>query len=665
MAWFGGEANAFIAGAYQHMKGRDKYLTVTRRVLEVRRLDGEPIEMYGTSGNFIPTLRSNEYGYLPTFEVRDLPEDTEFIQVKTDDGQWRRLYRNDRLIDLTGVLPQVQDAAFAADASAAAAAASAASIDRGAVDGVAALDSNQEPLTGPTQVPLSDIYPVKPANGQPVVGQRELILNAKDYGALGDGATNDAAAINAAITAAAAAANLAPAVVWLPYTATGYAAGAISLGSNVTLRGENRVLLKRTGTSTGIFVVAAAKTNVVIENLTLDPNGLASIATIRASTGTSGMRVRNCKFIGGITKRVLTTRSLASNVVTLTTAAPHGLTAGASIRVTGVVGTTGADGALNGVFTIATVPTTTTLTYSLTHANLASAASTGSVLTDITPAGVHGFDTQASTSDLIVEDCEFDGHANNIRIAGGPARVTIQRNRFTNWQERCIYVLGNATQAVKDLNIERNVSRDMVGGGAIRQPFTVQGEDTAFHEDLQFNFNRVYGPGTAYNDPVTPGTADQLSLHRVHGFVAIGNISHDGGDVGFTIARQCSEGLIIGNVITGANSAGMAIGSLASTYTRGLTISGNVCTANGRDAISDRNDTKQGIWMRKASDIVTGQNVLGDYQGVKTQNHGYKLQDCTNVVCGIDVNAGNATGMYDVSGGGNVSCTKPATPVAL
>ena len=44
MAWFGGEANAFIAGAYQHMKGRDKYLTVTRRVLEVRRLDGEPID---------------------------------------------------------------------------------------------------------------------------------------------------------------------------------------------------------------------------------------------------------------------------------------------------------------------------------------------------------------------------------------------------------------------------------------------------------------------------------------------------------------------------------------------------------------------------------------------------------------------------------------------
>jgi len=104
MAWFGGEANAFIAGSFQHMKGRDKYLTVRRRVVEVRRTDGVPIEMFGTSGNPIPTLRSNDFGYLPTFEVPDLPEGTDFIQVKTEDGDWRRLYRNDRLVDNSGVL---------------------------------------------------------------------------------------------------------------------------------------------------------------------------------------------------------------------------------------------------------------------------------------------------------------------------------------------------------------------------------------------------------------------------------------------------------------------------------------------------------------------------------------------------------------------------------
>ena len=192
MAWFGGEANAFIAGAYQHMKGRDKYLTVTRRDLEVRRMDGEPVVMHGTSGNLIPTLRSNEFGYLPTFEVRDLPEDTEFIQVKTADGQWRRIYRNDRLIDTSGVLVEVQEAALAAEAAATNAEAAAASIDRGEPNGVAALGPDQEVLDGPDQLPLSDRYSFAD----------ELVLSATRNGVASDGTTNDKVALAAVLAEA-------------------------------------------------------------------------------------------------------------------------------------------------------------------------------------------------------------------------------------------------------------------------------------------------------------------------------------------------------------------------------------------------------------------------------------------------------------------------------
>ena len=454
-------------------------------------------------------------------------------------------------------------------------------------------------------------------------------------------------------------------MVWLPYTTTGYAAGAIVLDNNVTLRGENRVLVKRTGTASTVFINAVAKSNVVIENLTIDPNGLCTVAAVRASTGTSGMTLRNCKLIGGITRRTLTFRSLTSNVVTLTTATAHGLTAGNTIQVAGVAGTTSTDGALNGTFTVASAPTTTTLTYALTHANLASAASTGSVLTNVTAVGVHGFDTQV-TSDLTVEDCWFDGWANNIRINNGPQRVTIQRNLFTNWQERCIYVLGTSSQSVHDLNIERNFARDMLAITAnVRQPFTVQGDDAAFHGRVKFNFNTVIGPGTAFNDPVNPGTADQLSLHRCEDFEAIGNISIGGGDVGFTIAQQCHRGVVVGNVLIGANSNGIAVGSATSSYVRQIAFTGNTIMNNGKDLLGDRPNNRHGIWMRNASDMVTAGNVLGDDQGVKTQSHGIGLVNVTNIICGIDVDAGNATAMYDTSTGTRTNCTKPAAGVAL
>lgn len=67
----------------------------------------------------------------------------------------------------------------------------------------------------------------------------------------------------------------------------------------------------------------------------------------------------------------LTTAALTSNVVTLTTAAPHGFVVGAQVTVAA------SNTAYNGTFTIATTPTTTTFTYALTHADISSASVTG------------------------------------------------------------------------------------------------------------------------------------------------------------------------------------------------------------------------------------------------------------------------------------------------
>lgn len=71
----------------------------------------------------------------------------------------------------------------------------------------------------------------------------------------------------------------------------------------------------------------------------------------------------------------VTNKALTSNVVTLTTAAAHGLAVGQAV----VVALSPADPVFDGTYVVATVPTSTTFTYAKTNANVTSAASGGTV----------------------------------------------------------------------------------------------------------------------------------------------------------------------------------------------------------------------------------------------------------------------------------------------
>lgn len=64
----------------------------------------------------------------------------------------------------------------------------------------------------------------------------------------------------------------------------------------------------------------------------------------------------------------------ASDVVTITTSAVHGLAQGDRVQVTAVTNTS-----VNGVFTVASAPTTTTFTYTKAGTNITSGADTGTV----------------------------------------------------------------------------------------------------------------------------------------------------------------------------------------------------------------------------------------------------------------------------------------------
>ncbi len=69
----------------------------------------------------------------------------------------------------------------------------------------------------------------------------------------------------------------------------------------------------------------------------------------------------------------ITNRALTSNVVTITTSTPHGLTAGMGVQISGI------DPVFDGNTVVASAPTPTTFTYSRTAANVASAPSGGAI----------------------------------------------------------------------------------------------------------------------------------------------------------------------------------------------------------------------------------------------------------------------------------------------
>lgn len=455
----------------------------------------------------------------------------------------------------------------------------AASVARGEPNGVAPLDAaallpEANVPSRLTAVSLGGTYAAKPRSGTKAVGQDELILNVLDFGATGDGVTNDAGAINAAISAASLAAGSTPAVVWLPWTDTGYASSALVFKSNVTIRGENRVTLKKAGAASAQWLNVAAVSNVLIEGLTIDPAGLVTSATMRAATGTSLLTVRDCTFL---------------------TSAPLGIS-------------------------------------------------------------VNAFDTQAGSSDLVIEDCWFKDLADNIRINQGPARVTIRRNLFSGWAERCVYVLGSSTAAVADLAIEDNICRDHNTAGTVRQPITIQGNDAALHTRVKVNHNTVIGNATSHG--AGTGTADQISLHRCQDFEVIGNISVDGGEVGITVAQQSRRGVIANNVITGSDGAGLAIGSSSSTAADDITINGNTIMDNGHNRAADTAASGLvGIYFYNAHNIAVTGNRVGDDQAVATQPNAFYLNGCSGLRFAGNNTAGNITGTYDL-GAGNSDVTE-------
>ena len=116
----------------------------------------------------------------------------------------------------------------------------------------------------------------------------------------------------------------------------------------------------------------------------------------------------------------ITNKALTSDVATLTTAAPHGLTVGMTIVISGV------DSTFNGSYRVTSIPTTTTFTYAKTATNVTSTA--------VSPAGagvteevIHFIDYISGTDRKVYAICDDGVNAYWVtnKTSGGNQRLTM------------------------------------------------------------------------------------------------------------------------------------------------------------------------------------------------------------------------------------------------
>jgi hypothetical protein len=500
-------------------------------------------------------------------------------------------------------------------------------------------------------------------------GASGAVFSIEQYGGVAGGA-DDSAAFAAAKAALVAAGG---GTIFFPWRNEGWRVGAIVPVSNMTLLGQNRVLLRRTGASGTFFInVPSSVKNFTIENLTIDSAGLSTSSTIRPAVGSTGTVIRNCTLTDSATSAAAYTIDMqnGSSGITIedntfrnspiqildgtatftaaddlvTTNGAHNLAVGNVVQFTTV---TGAAGITAGAYYfVKSIQSATQITL----AAGAAASPTIDITTD-------GTGTGFSLANGIVNCIRFNGSVQDVKVRG---------NWATGIKERFFYGVGSTTAASFDVRIEDNDIRGYVPGGSSRQPITFQGVvDTVFHKRIYVNRNTIVGPGLGYNDAVLLGTADQISVHRCQEFEVIGNVVSDGGDVGLTVALQCSGGTVTGNTFTRNDTGGMCLGSGTTTYIRDITVTGNTCRNNGqsRDTVRPANARCGIIVTNGAERLTVVGNTLSDDQTVPTQQYGLWIQNADNITYGN--NGANGNGLAPVGiGTGNTGLVDEASNAA-
>lgn len=255
-----------------------------------------------------------------------------------------------------------------------------------------------------------------------------------------------------------------------------------------------------------------------------------------------------------------------------------------------------------------------------------------------------GVDTRWSVRDLTVLGSSISGAETGIRLSYDPVNTVIQQTTIQNWLERAVWVRSTHTHAVDGLRIDRCSILPPSQGGEVRQPIQINGHDDLPIRNVRIIDNSVTGNGHDHKDPVTPGTADLISLHRCTSFLVARNTVRHGGEAGITVAQQCTNGVIEDNVVEDNGSAGIALGSGSSTGVSKVTVRRNRTVNNGRPGTGDTtpSSARSGIYVCRAVDIQVHTNRSGNSTSTRTQHYGITILSSRSVTLDANDLTGNA-----------------------
>ena len=238
----------------------------------------------------------------------------------------------------------------------------------------------------------------------------------------------------------------------------------------------------------------------------------------------------------------------------------------------------------------------------------------------------NGVEIRGTSNHTRIENCDFTGSNTPIRIRESASNTLVDRCRFTTWKERAVYLLGTGISAPSNVRISRNYIGPHAPGGSVRQPIQCNGNDAFLFSGIEIMDNTVECLGKSFDDPTTPGSADAISLHRAKRFVISGNVVYGSGDVGITVAQQCTGGTVANNVVDAPDSVGLCIGSSDSTDTVGVTITGNVVRDAAQNRMADGVERAlSGIMLNRTKDCIVDGNVVMDTQATKTCRYALSL----------------------------------------
>ena len=170
-----------------------------------------------------------------------------------------------------------------------------------------------------------------------------------------------------------------------------------------------------------------------------------------------------------------------------------------------------------------------------------------------------GLGAQFGASKVTIRDSSIVRVGNAIEFLGRTSHVTIKNVSIRRWSIRGIRIDGNSSGASSHVRIHKVRIGPNVGRGSSRYPI-VAGSTGQWHDDISVEDTVVIGRGTAFDDEMRPGTADQIAIRKAKGVVIRRNRSLNAGERGIQVSTARNV-VVANNYVEKADTVGIGIGA--------------------------------------------------------------------------------------------------------